>query len=86
MSGLFYVYMKVIRLADSARADYGRYLLTFESRWAADELYRELKTLKNSAGVVRFSYLSRTNPQYWLYDTARTLPPASTVLALVFLY
>ncbi|KAG0635465.1 hypothetical protein HOY80DRAFT_443222 [Tuber brumale] len=69
MSGIFYVYIKYIRETDTRRADWGRHLLTFESRWAADELFRGLQTLKNAAGANRYSKLQRVNPQLWYYDT-----------------
>ncbi|RPB02011.1 hypothetical protein L873DRAFT_572517 [Choiromyces venosus 120613-1] len=69
MSGVYHVFMKYTRETDTLRADYGRHLLTFESRWAADELFRGLQSLKTAAGAKRFTTLTRVSPQFWCYDT-----------------
>ncbi|PWW73503.1 hypothetical protein C7212DRAFT_333255 [Tuber magnatum] len=56
--------MKWSRENNPNRADWGRHLLTFESRWAADELFRGLQGLKTAAGANRFTMLKRVNPQF----------------------
>ncbi|PUU78690.1 hypothetical protein B9Z19DRAFT_1083365 [Tuber borchii] len=68
MSGIYYVYMKYTRETDIHRADNGRHLLTFQSRWDADELFRSLQALKTSTGASRLSTLKRVSPQFWCYD------------------
>ena len=68
MSGIYYVYMKLTRENNTLRADYGRHLLTFRSRWDADELFRSLQDLKTAASATRFTALQRVNPQFWCYD------------------
>jgi len=68
MSGLYFVYMKFARENNTLRADYGRHLLHFESRYAADELFRALQDVRNSAGANIWT-LSRLSPQFWCYDT-----------------
>lgn len=74
MSGVYYVYMKYVRETDTLRADYGRHLLTFRSRWDADELFRGLQALKTSAGASRFTKLQRVTSQFWCYDTVEGDP------------
>ncbi|CUS14773.1 unnamed protein product [Tuber aestivum] len=69
MSGIYYVYMKWTRENNPTRTDWGRHLLTFESRWAADEAFRGLQGLKTAAGAKRFTTLKRVNPQFWCYDS-----------------
>jgi len=69
MSGIYYVYLKYVRETDTLRTDYGRHLLTFRSRWDADELFRGLQGLKTAAGASRFTKLERVNSQFWCYDT-----------------
>jgi len=66
--------MKYARETDTLRADYGRHLLTFRSRWAADELFRGLQALKTTAGANRFTKLVRVTPQFWCYDTTEGDP------------
>ena len=56
---------------DTRYTEYGCYLLTFRSRWDADELFRRLQTIKTAASASRFTTLQRVNPQFWCHDTAR---------------
>ncbi|KAF8247303.1 hypothetical protein K440DRAFT_551430 [Wilcoxina mikolae CBS 423.85] len=74
MSGIYYVYMKFDREDNTLRADYGRHLLHFESRWAADELFRALQDVKNTSGVAIWK-LTRNTPQFWCYDTVNDGDP-----------
>ena len=60
--------MKWTRETHENRAISGRHLLTFSSRWDADELFRGLQTLRTSAGASRFPTLKRVSPQFWCYD------------------
>ncbi|KAI5842236.1 hypothetical protein BZA05DRAFT_412418 [Tricharina praecox] len=69
MSGLFYVFLKWTKAADNnASAKHGRYLLTFSSRYEADELFRDLKDLQ-SGNRHLFPVLIRTSAQFWCYDS-----------------
>ena len=66
--------MKWTRETYKGRAEYGRHILTCQSRWDADELFRSLQTLKTSAGASRFPTLKRVNSQFWCYDGIDTGP------------
>ncbi|PUU78691.1 hypothetical protein B9Z19DRAFT_1083368 [Tuber borchii] len=80
MSGIYYVYMKYTRETQNNRADNGRHLLTFQSRWDADELFRGLQALKTPAGASRFPTLKRVSPQFWCYDGVEPDPSLNIVL------
>ena len=71
--------MKLTRENSIHRAEHGRHLLTFQSRWDADELFRSLQVLRTSAGASRFSTLKRVNSQFWCYDTIDG-PPGWTIV------
>ncbi|KAI5855941.1 hypothetical protein BZA05DRAFT_390117 [Tricharina praecox] len=78
---LHHVYMEQVRVPTSGlRSDnlarYGRIFLTCESRYVADELFRALHDVAQSAphstaGPIRpmFVLLDRRTPQFWIYDT-----------------
>ncbi|KAH6717303.1 hypothetical protein DL95DRAFT_356167 [Leptodontidium sp. 2 PMI_412] len=66
---LYYVYLKYARSADYLRANFGRWILTFESRQSADEFYRAMKVAKNTAGNLRYVTFHRSTPQMWCYDS-----------------
>jgi hypothetical protein len=51
--------------------NWGRFLLTFESRWVADEYYITLCSLKTANGAPRFQTLTRTAPQLWSFDSVQ---------------
>lgn len=65
---LYYVYMKWYRPSMELTNWAGRQLLTCESRYAADEFFRELQTVSGAQGR-RFTLLERVTPQFWRYDT-----------------
>ncbi|KAI5837207.1 hypothetical protein DFP73DRAFT_487657 [Morchella snyderi] len=69
MASLYYVYMRWYKESDNRSSQWARQLLTCESRYVADELFRACQELKNSRGKLRFTRLERNNPQFWLYDT-----------------
>jgi hypothetical protein len=75
MSGVYHVYLILWRLktrVGETRDTNGRYLLTFESRLVADELFRALQKMTLKAnGSQYFNYMTRKTPQFWLYDTPR---------------
>lgn len=67
--GLYYVFMKWKRDNDTRSSISARILLTCESRYVADELFRDLQTVQRSDGRFRFTRLERKTPQFWVYDT-----------------
>ncbi|KAK4248984.1 hypothetical protein C7999DRAFT_30515 [Corynascus novoguineensis] len=66
--GIYYVVLKLISPNKEASARWGRYHLSFPSRYDADEFYRTLQTLKRG-DVPYFTNLSRHSPQFWGYDS-----------------
>lgn len=66
---IFYVYLKWARESDGLSTESGRHLLTCESRYVADEFFRELQTAKHTDGRKRFASLERETPQLWYYDS-----------------
>ncbi|KAL2195535.1 hypothetical protein P885DRAFT_78977 [Corynascus similis CBS 632.67] len=67
--GIYYVLLKSISPHKETCVKWGRYHLSFPSRYDADEFYRTLQTLKRG-GVPYFTSLSRHSPQFWGYDSA----------------
>ncbi|KAF8538733.1 hypothetical protein BDD12DRAFT_805899 [Trichophaea hybrida] len=65
MSGLHYVFVKHHRESDTHHST--RYLLCFESRYAADEIFRTLQNIKDSSGSQVFKF-KRASSQLWSYD------------------
>lgn len=62
---LFYVYVNIVHGLNSS----SRVLLTCESRYVADELFRKLQATKNRSGGLWFPSLARSTPQFWYFDT-----------------
>jgi len=60
--------MKWCRETDQNRTEIGRHILTFESRFAADELFRTLQEMRTTHNG-SFNILKRETPQFWAYDT-----------------
>ncbi|KAL0639069.1 hypothetical protein Q9L58_001951 [Maublancomyces gigas] len=71
---IFYVYLKWAPPSDSASAEFGRLLLTCESRYVADEFFRKLQVARNADGVKFYTLLRRTTPQFWSYATIGSEP------------
>lgn len=68
--GLWYVYLMWRRAASHDQGvNWGRFLLTFESRWVADEYYMTLCQLKTANGQPRFKTMARTSAQLWAFDS-----------------
>ena len=79
MSGLFLVLVKCPQ-AESANASvylngsaHGRFLLQFESRYVADELFRALQDMRFDHDINTISMrqpwkLIRISPQFWCYE------------------
>lgn len=67
---LFYVYVNIIHGLTSS----SRILLTCESRYVADELFRKLQVTKNRNGALWFPSLARSTPQFWYFDTTTYSP------------
>lgn len=66
---LFYVYMRWVRERDNNRGEKCRHLLTFESRYVADEFYRAIQTqLRTNNRALLFPILERDTAQFWRYD------------------
>lgn len=73
---LYYVYMHLARYrkTEVGARGWSSYLLTCESRYVADELFRAYQDLKDSHGQPRFTKLERSNPQFWIYDATGSNP------------
>jgi hypothetical protein len=67
MSGLYYVIMKFYRESESHYVNRYPHLFCFESRYAADELFRALQNKKDLSGSHIFNF-NRVSPQFWCYD------------------
>lgn len=77
---IFYVYVNVTRLSQTSVS--GRLLLTCESRYVADELFRKLQTCKNLNGSPVFTRTVRTTPQLWYFEiTEPHQDPSQMVLS-----
>ncbi|RYP20437.1 hypothetical protein DL765_002813 [Monosporascus sp. GIB2] len=69
---LWYVYLMWRRPANHDQGvNWGRYLLTFENRYVADEYYITLCSLTTADGRPRFNLLTRTAPQLWAFDSVQ---------------
>lgn len=80
---IFYVYVHGTNIPPAGRyvsGGYtagGRLLLTCESRYVADELFRKLQGIEDQAGEQLFPSLARSTPQLWCFDGA--IDPARTI-------
>jgi hypothetical protein len=70
MSGIYHVYAKYSSGDQTRSAIYGRYLLTCNSRYDADELFRAMLDLRIN-GSPFFTKLTRQSPQFWSFDGLR---------------
>ncbi|KAF1998463.1 hypothetical protein P154DRAFT_602891 [Amniculicola lignicola CBS 123094] len=66
---LHYVYVVWRRLSHEQGTNWGRFMLTFESRYVADEFYMAMATLRRSDGSPRFVTFSRAGAQLWTFDS-----------------
>jgi len=67
---IWYVYLVWRRPSTHEQGmNWGRFLLTFESRYVADEFYITLCSLTTASGQPRFALLTRTAPQLWAFDS-----------------
>lgn len=65
---IFYVYLNGTYIIPSL-ATINCVLLTCDSRYVADELFRKLPTVQLQTNVNSFESLSRKTPQFWYFNT-----------------
>lgn len=86
---IFYAYINGTRFVDGVPGISTRVLLTCESRYVADELFRFLESLQHQDGSEWFASLSRRTPQFWHFDTYDDNPHTTIMHVLTsnrFLY
>lgn len=81
---IYYVYVNgTYRVESTVIID--RVLLTIDSRYVADELFRKLPTVETRKGVNYFRTLTRKSPQFWSFDTTDSpADPAKLIMDALY--
>lgn len=73
---LYYVYLKFCLYGGTPNATTWRWMITFESRYVADEFFRKIMDCLQIDGNPRLVFLERETPQFWCFGCQNSQYPS----------